>query len=127
MVKTLIVGLGTQGEKRAKLIKKNLVATVDPINKSANYKNIKDVPIQDYKAVFLCVPDNEKKKLINFCLKNKKHILVEKPLILSNKREYLKIQKLARKNKSFLYTAFNHLFEPHLIKLKNYLDQKNLQ
>ena len=46
-MKIIIVSLGTQGLKRLKFLKKYVVATVDPINKKANYKKINDVPIND--------------------------------------------------------------------------------
>lgn len=126
MVKTAIVGFGVQGQKRAKLIKNHLAVTVDPVNKEADYKKLSDVPLSLYKAVFLCVPDKEKKKLIEYCIKNNKHVLVEKPLILGGKKSFLNIQKKANKNNVLIYTAFNHLFEPHLVKLKNYLSKKKI-
>ena len=97
MVKTIVVGLGVQGNKRANIIRKNLIATVDPYNTNADYKKINEVPINEYDAVFLCVPDKEKKKLIEFCIKHKKHVLVEKPLILGKKKILLIFKKRQQK------------------------------
>ena len=62
-MRVIIIGLGIQGEKRRKILdKKYLVATVDPINKKADFKNINDVPTNIYDSCFICVPDNYKKK-----------------------------------------------------------------
>jgi predicted dehydrogenase len=83
-MRTLVVGLGTQGMKRLKFIETNLVGTVDPVNKNATYFEISEVPLDLYDAVFLCVPDEAKQKLIEYCILNRKHVLVEKPL-LSNR------------------------------------------
>ena len=74
---------------------------------------------------FSYVPDKEKYKLIRYFLNHGKHILVEKPLILKNK-QFNELEKICLK-KLNVYTAYNHRFEPHLVKLKNILFQKNLE
>ena len=127
-MKVLIVGLGVQGLKRKKLLIKtnNYVASVDPLSINSEYKNINDVPLDFYDSCFLCVPDKVKKNLINFCLKNKKHVLVEKPLICKNKKEILDIEKKAKKDNLIIYTAYNHRFEPNLVKMKNLISSKKL-
>ena len=72
-MKILIVGLGVQGQKRKNILNKKLVfATVDNKNKRANFKNIQDVPLNKYDTVFICTPDSEKLKILNYCLKYKK-------------------------------------------------------
>ena len=42
--------------------------------KSADFKSISDVPLKDYDAVFICLPDDKKFKVIKYCIKNEKHI-----------------------------------------------------
>ena len=76
-MKTLIVGLGNQGLKRKEYLNKDFVGSVDPLNKKAEFKNIKNVDLSLYNSVLLCVPDSEKLELIRYCLNNKKHVLVE--------------------------------------------------
>ena len=62
-MKVLIVGLGVQGQKRKKLLNKKFVfATVDNKNLKADYKNIKDAPLEKYDSVFVCTPYSEKLK-----------------------------------------------------------------
>ncbi len=123
--KYLVVGLGVQGKKRASVDKKNLVGTVDLLNQKADYKKIYDVPLDLYNSAYVCVPDNKKISIIKYLLENKKNVLVEKPLI-SNKKKLQKIFDLAKKNKCILYVAYNHRFEPFLVKIKNFLREKKI-
>ena len=124
-MKTLIVGLGNQGLKRKKHLDKDFVGSVDPFNKKADYKNIKNVDLSLYNSVLLCVPDSEKLELIRYCLKNRKHVLVEKPLYLKS-TDLKEIYKISKKNNTVLYTAYNHRFEPHFKNVKNFLDNNSL-
>ena len=124
-MKIIVVGLGVQGNKRKKFARKDFVGSVDPKNKKANFKTIKEVPLESYDAALLCVPDNQKRKILEFCLKNKKHVLLEKPLSL-NESNLKKIQKKANKQNIIFYTAYNHRFEPHLKKIKDIINSKKL-
>ncbi len=126
-MKAVVIGLGTQGLKRRKsLIKKKFfVCSVDPKNKNANEKSINSIKKYNYDTVFLCIPDQLKKKYIFYFLKKKKNIFVEKPLNLS-KEDLLNIEKLSNKFKVTFYVGYNHRFEPHLIKTKKYIQKKLL-
>ena len=66
--------------------------------------------------------DDKKLKIIRYSLNIKKNILVEKPLIGKNS-EIRALERLARK-KVFIYTAYNHRFEPSLIKAKEIIFKK---
>ena len=126
-MKVVIVGLGTQGYKRKKiLLKKNqYVCSFDPENKEADIYKIENLIKYNYDTVFICCPDKFKKKYILYFLKKKKNILVEKPLRL--KEKFLKkIQKISNINKKFFYIAYNHRFEPHFEKIKKILDKKQI-
>ena len=59
-MKTVIIGLGNQGKKRYKSVGKDCAATVDPINKDADYKTIKDV-----QSAFMILQLFLYKKIIN--------------------------------------------------------------
>ena len=118
-MKILIVGLGVQGQKRRKLLDKKFVfASVDPINKNADFKNIKDVPLKKYDTVFICTPDSEKIKILNYCIKYKKNALIEKPLVANSEDKIKKLEIEANKKNLIFYTAYNHRFEPHFIKIR---------
>ena len=124
-MKTLILGMGVQGKKRQAHCKTDFVGFVDPFNKDAHYKNIKDVPVHLYDAVLACIPDDPKYDIINFCLGNNKHVLVEKPLFMNKARFNLLKQKI-KTSSSICYIAYNHRFEPHFIKMKKLLDSNIL-
>ena len=119
-MKVLVVGLGVQGKKRKNILnKKQFYASVDPKNKKATFNDIKEADLNEYDSVFICTPDNEKLKIINYCLKNKKNILIEKPINIGLEKKIKYIEKIANKSKSIVYTAYNHRFEPHFIKIRN--------
>ena len=50
-LKVVVVGMGVQGEKRSKIAKKDLVATVDLDNNKADYKYIEQLDDKSYEAV----------------------------------------------------------------------------
>ena len=61
--KTVIVGMGVQGQKRKKILGKKFLASVDIDKKrtGSNYKFLSDINKKSYKNVFICVPDDKKK------------------------------------------------------------------
>lgn len=124
---SLIIGFGVQGKKRLNFLKnKKNTVIVDPFNKESNYKNIQHLKdIKKFKKAYICTPESIKYKTIQYLLKNKKHVLVEKPLTLS-KIQNCHIKQLIRNKKSTLYVAYNHRFEPHIKTVKNILDKKDI-
>ncbi len=125
-MKVIVVGLGVQGYKRRRFAGKDCIATVDPINKEADYKDLRDVPLASYDAVLACIPDEPKFDLLSYCLENKKHVLVEKPLWATHDQQILELEKLALKNNVVCYTAYNHRFEPHFVKMKDLIHSGEL-
>ena len=115
----VVVGLGVQGYKRRKYAGADCVATVDPLNMEANYRDLHDVDLDTYDGVLACVPDEPKIDLLRYCLENKKHVLIEKPLWAIDDQQIIELEKLAIKNKVVCYTAYNHRFEPHFIKMRD--------
>ena len=120
--RTIILGLGVQGEKRKNIAGSDVVCVVDPFKKNADYKKVSQVPIDSFDAALVCTPDEAKIDIINYLIENKKHVLVEKPLWSSTKDELIDIQKSCQRNKVICYTAYNHRFEPHFIRMKELLD-----
>ena len=125
-MKTIILGLGVQGKKRKPIIGDHFFAYVDPFHDKADFKSAYDVPLDKYENVMLCIPDNDKVKLIKYFLKNKKNVLVEKPLIAKNLKELNEIKNCAEENNVACYTAYNHRFEPHIKKLKTIIEAGEL-
>lgn len=125
-LRMIVVGLGVQGYKRRKFAGKEFVASVDPINPEADYSSIVDVPLSEYDAALVCVPDEPKIELLTWLFDNGKHALVEKPLWAEKDDEIVKLEALAKRKKVVCYTAYNHRFEPHYVRMKRLIETGRL-
>jgi predicted dehydrogenase len=125
-MRVIVVGLGVQGRKRLAVAGKEAVATVDPVNPEAGYKRVEDVPIGAYDAALVCTPDAAKIDLLTYLLSNGKHLLVEKPLFADDPADLLRLKALALAKRTVCYTASNHRFEPHFIRMKELIDSGRL-
>ena len=125
-MRAIVVGLGVQGYKRRKFAGDDYVACVDPFNKEADYKDIKDVPLTDYDVALCCIPDEPKIEILTYLLGNGKHVLVEKPLWSESESEIKALQELALKNNVVCYTAYNHRFEPHFVAIHDLIKSGEL-
>ncbi len=125
-MKTVVIGLGIQGNKRAAIAGADLVATVDPVNAAARFKEIREVPLDSFSSALVCTPDQTKFEIIEYLLCNGKNVLVEKPLLASDNVPIHRLLTLAVQNKAVCYTAYNHRFEPHIVNLKRTLDSGKL-
>lgn len=125
-MKVIVVGMGIQGKKRLAIAGRDVVATVDTIVESVDYRRVEDVSLNLYDAALLCLPDEAKIPIIEYLLQNKKHVLVEKPLISKDSQKLRYLKRLAERKKVVCYTAYNHRFEPHIVKLKQILDSGKL-
>ena len=125
-MRVVVVGLGVQGRKRLTIAGADAVATVDPVVAGADYRRIEDVPGDAYEAALVCVPDGEKPSLLEYLLSRGKHVLVEKPLLADRNESLARLKELALANGAACYTAYNHRFEPHILRLKQLLDRREL-
>jgi len=121
-MQVVVVGLGVQGRKRRVVAGPDAVASVDPVNPEADYRFLTDVPLSVYDAALVCTPDDAKLELLSYLLENGKHVLVEKPLLASDTATLKRLAELARARGAICYTAYNHRFEPHVIRMKQALD-----
>lgn len=115
----VVVGLGVQGYKRRQHAGADYVGSVDPVNMEADYRDLRDVPLERYDAVLACVPDEPKLDLLRYALGNGKHVLVEKPLWAGKDSDLRELAQLARDRNVVCYTAYNHRFEPHFIRMRD--------
>lgn len=118
-MRVVVAGLGVQGHKRRRFAGDDYVACVDPVNEQADYKRLEDVPLSDYDAVLACIPDEPKFGLLSYALSHGKHVLVEKPLWTPRDGDIVTLERIARENKAVLYTAYNHRFEPHFVRMRD--------
>jgi scyllo-inositol 2-dehydrogenase (NADP+) len=121
-MRVVVVGLGVQGRKRLAVAGTDAVATVDPVAPNAAHRRIEEVPLASYDAALVCTPDQAKLPILEYLLANKKHLLVEKPIIAPTSEPLLKLKALAERNNTVCYTAYNHRFEPHIVRLKAAID-----
>lgn len=125
-MRVLVVGLGIQGHKRRTFAGSDFVASVDPVNAQADFRDIKDVPLDRYDAVLACIPDAPKIEILRYCIDHKKHVLVEKPLWSERESDLVELQALARRSGVLCYTAYNHRFEPHYVRMRDLIKSGEL-
>jgi predicted dehydrogenase len=123
-VRIVIVGLGVQGRKRAKIAGTDLVATVDPVVSDADHRSLSELEAQSYDAAALCVPVSEKIPLIRELVSEGKHVLVEKPLVGSEQVTLSELEKYALDAGVVVYTAYNHRFEPNIVHARQLLAER---
>lgn len=125
-MRSIIIGLGIQGKKRRAVAADSIIAVVDPIHTEADFKDIRDVDLASYDAAYVCTPDEPKFEILSYLLSNKKHALVEKPILSSSNDEIEELIRLSDKNNTTCYTAYNHRFEPHFVAIKNIIAEGSL-
>ena len=118
-MRVIVVGLGVQGYKRRKFAGADFVAAVDPVNQEAEYRGVEEVPLASYDAALVCIPDEPKVAVLRHLLRNGKHVLVEKPLWCADDADIPTLEQLARQNRAVCYTAYNHRFEPHYVRMRD--------
>ena len=94
-MRVIVVGLGIQGRKRLAVAGPEAVAIVDPVAPGAQFKRVEDVPLEAYDAALVCTPDQAKLPILEYLLKHRKHLLVEKPVIAPTSEPLRKLKALA--------------------------------
>jgi len=117
-VRTIVVGLGVQGNKRQRFAEGDVVATVDS-GKPADFTSVAAVPDEAYSAALVCTPDEPKAEILRHLLGRGKHVLVEKPLWTADDDAIERLETLAAQNGAVCYVAYNHRFEPHFVRLRD--------
>ena len=125
-MKVIVVGLGIQGAKRRAAAGGDYVASVDPVNAKADFKSVQEVPTDRYDAALVCTPDEPKVEILEHLLARGKHVLVEKPLWAARDEDLERLQQSARDKKAVCYTAYNHRFEPHYVRMREVLAKGTL-
>lgn len=118
-LRVVVVGLGVQGQKRRAVAGPDVVATVDPVHPDATYRGLDDVPLGTFDAALVCTPDEPKLEILSYLLGHGKHALVEKPLLAADPSALAALAQLARARGVACYTAYNHRFEPHFVRMRD--------
>jgi scyllo-inositol 2-dehydrogenase (NADP+) len=118
-MRVVVVGLGVQGYKRKRFAGSDFVCSVDTSNTDADYRELREVALDRYDAALLCVPDSAKIELLDYLVDHGKHALVEKPLVAEDEAILKRLENKARRRGVLLYTAYNHRFEPHFVRMRD--------
>lgn len=102
------------------------MATVDPVQADVDYRSVKDVPLERFEGALVCVPDDAKLEILSYLLGHGKHVLVEKPLLAESPSAIAALAELARRRGVVCYTAYNHRFEPHFVRMKELIESERL-
>jgi scyllo-inositol 2-dehydrogenase (NADP+) len=126
-MRVVIVGFGVQGRKRLAAAGSDAAGVVDPVRPEAVYRDVREAPLGSFDAAMVCTPDGAKFETLSYLLAAGKHVLVEKPLIDPRGQEPLeRLAEIAARSGAVCYTAYNHRFEPHFMRMKALLDSGEL-
>jgi scyllo-inositol 2-dehydrogenase (NADP+) len=125
-MRVVVAGMGVQGRKRKRFAAGDYVGSVDPVGEEADHKSLRDVPLDRYDAVLACIPDEPKLDLVRYCIENGKHVLVEKPLWTARDEDISELERTARSRGVLVYTAYNHRFEPHFVRMRDLISSGEL-
>ena len=124
-MRTIVIGLGVQGNKRQLFAGKDFQFSIDPLNDKATFKNLDEVDFQSFDTALLCIPDELKFDYVKKLVTNGKHVLIEKPFNLPS-LQLKEIADLAKKTKTTVYVAYNHRFEPHWMTAKDLIENQRI-
>ena len=120
-MRVVVVGLGVQGHKRRRFAGDDFVCSVDISNPDADKRDLREITPDKYDAALLCVPDCAKIELLDYLIAQGKHALVEKPLVAKDDAVLERLEQKARHSGVVVYTAYNHRFEPHFVRMRDLL------
>jgi len=118
-MRVVIVGYGVQGRKRLRVAGADGVGVVDPVSPDADWSDIAEVSLDRYDAALVCTPDQPKIAILRHLFRHGKHALIEKPLHATSEAELSDIEALAHSSGAVCYTAYNHRFEPHYVRMRD--------
>jgi predicted dehydrogenase len=125
-MRVVVVGHGVQGKKRLQVAGPEAVGVVDPMASEAEWRDISEVPHDCYDAALVCTPDEPKTAILRYLFGQGKHALVEKPLHAESEAELNEIEALALSASAVCYTAYNHRFEPHFVRMRDLIASARL-
>jgi predicted dehydrogenase len=65
-------------------------------------------------------------EVLGYLLEHGKHVLVEKPILAEDEAAIRHLRELAETSGAVCYTAYNHRFEPHFMRMKNLIESGKL-
>jgi scyllo-inositol 2-dehydrogenase (NADP+) len=124
-LRVVIIGLGSRGKRHLEVVGNQVVATVDPFNENASYKDIRELNPDSYDIAIIATDEKSKVDLIENMLLQSKHVLVEKPL-LTTISQLQNWDKKAAEKRLILRVAYNHRYEFGVSKLHAMIESRQL-
>ena len=118
-MRCIVVGYGVQGKKRLAVAASEAAGVVDPFWTGAQWKDVREVPLDLYDAAVVCTPDEPKMEILGHLAGHGKHTLTEKPLHAGSDAELVALEQSARDTGALLVTAYNHRDEPHYVGMRD--------
>jgi predicted dehydrogenase len=118
-MRVIVVGYGVQGKKRLRIAGSEGAGVVDPFAAEATWRDLREVPLDHYDCALVCTPDEPKLALLKYLAGHGKHVLVEKPLYAAEEADLDELETIARRTGTVCYTAYNHRFEPHYVRMRD--------
>lgn len=140
-VKVGIIGCGEMGAMHAACLNQiervKLIGVCDTDRVKANalgeqygvavYSHYKDLIEQDkIESIYICTRPTSHKKLIDYALKNNRHVFCEKPLVPSPQDIYSLVPRI-KENKAKFMIGFNHRWAPVVCKAKEVMKKYNFR
>jgi hypothetical protein len=133
----ILVGFGKSGKRYFKIIKKKRfdIIVIRKSTKKIIYKkknisfkseDIKKISLENVNLVIIATPLESHWKYLNFFLRKKVDILIEKPVIRS-KSHFFKLSRLIKKYKNNFYINHSDLYNKNFLSLIENIDYKKIQ
>ena len=122
MMRVIVAGLGVQGRKRLAIAGADAVATVDPVAPEARHRRIEDVPPGAYRRGARLHPRQRQAPAPHLPARPRQARARGEASHRGKRCGARRLRELAVANRAVCYTAYNHRFEPHIVRLKGVLD-----
>ena len=120
-MRVVVVGLGVQGNKRRRFAGDDFVCSGRSCAiRKRIFASLRDVPLERYDAALLCIPDAPKIELLDYLRRARQACAGRKAAAWpKTKRFWRGSKQKARQKGAVCYTAYNHRFEPHFVRMRD--------
>ena len=118
-MKVVIVGYGVQGKKRLRIAGDDAAGVVIPWRRKRRWKSITEVPLDCYDAALVCTPDAPKMEILRHLFR-RQTCPDRKAAACRSEAELDRSRRASRASTGAVcYTAYNHRFEPHYVRMRD--------
>lgn len=111
----VVIGNGNQGGKHREVLGSSCIGVVDESSVSAGIASLDQYSIGSYDALVIATPEHVKNTYIEYALKKKKFVLVEKPIEVDS--NLLQLIEMSLADGIHFETAYDHQIDPGIMYL----------